>query len=145
MHYTKKFKEKVLKRYYETGAISETARKFKIPVSTLGTWVKVDKVSKGEDVPPTTTNGGNIPPVEPVNESAKAVVSNGVVSKEVVSKEVLTKEALVKEGLTVADFDIIIAKRENELRVLKEARRILLEELDSGNISLELERKSKNI
>lgn len=133
MHYTKKFKEKVLKRYYETGAISETARKFKIPVSTLGTWVKVDKVSKGEDVPP-TTNEGNIPPVEPVNESANEVVSNGVVSK----------EALVKEGLTVADFDVIIAKRENELRVLKEARRILLEELDSGNISLELERNSKN-
>ena len=125
MHYTKKFKEKVLKRYYETGAISETARKFKIPVSTLGTWVKVDKVSKGEDVPP-TTNEGTIPPVEPVNESAKAVVS----------KEVLTKEALVKEGLTVADFDVIIAKRENELRVLKEARRILLEELSDGNISL---------
>lgn len=139
MHYTKKFKDKALQRYYETGAISETAREFKIPVSTLGTWVKVDKVSKGEDVPP-TTNEGNIPPVEPVNESANEVVSNGVVSK-----EVLTKEALVKEGLTVADFDIIIAKRENELRVLKEARRILLEELDSGNISLELERKSKNI
>ena len=127
MHYTKKFKEKVLKRYYETGAISETARKFKIPVSTLGTWVKVDKVSKGEDVPP-TTNEGNIPPVEPVNESA-----NGVVSNEVVSKEVLTKEALVKEGLTVADFDVIIAKRENELRVLKEARRILLEEFGDVN------------
>lgn len=127
MHYTKKFKEKVLKRYYETGAISETARKFKIPVSTLGTWVKVDKVSKGEDVPP-TTNEGNIPPVEPVNESANEVVSNGVVSK-----EVLTKEALVKEGLTVADFDVIIAKRENELRVLKEARRILLEEFGDVN------------
>ena len=123
MHYTKKFKEKVLKRYYETGAISETARKFKIPVSTLGTWIKVDKVSKGEDVPPTTTNEGNIPPVEPVNESAK----------EEVSKEVLTKEALVKEGLTVADFDVIIAKRENELRVLKEARRILLEEFGDVN------------
>lgn len=122
MHYTKKFKEKVLKRYYETGAISETARKFKIPVSTLGTWIKVDKVSKGEDVP-TTTNEGNIPPVEPVNESA-----NGVVSK-----EVLTREALVKEGLTVADFDVIIAKRENELRVLKEARRILLEEFGDVN------------
>ena len=122
MHYTKKFKEKVLKRYYETGAISETAREFKIPVSTLGTWIKVDKVSKGEDVPP-TTNKGNIPPVEPVNESAKAVVSN----------EVVSKEALVKEGLTVADFDIIIAKRENELRVLKEARRILLEEFGDVN------------
>lgn len=132
MHYTKKFKEKVLKRYYETGAISETARKFKIPVSTLGTWVKVDKVSKGEDVPP-TTNEGNIPPVEPVNESANEVVSNGVVSNGVVSKEVLTKEALVKEGLTVADFDVIIAKRENELRVLKEARRILLEEFGDVN------------
>lgn len=122
MHYTKKFKEKVLKRYYETGAVSETARKFKIPVSTLGTWIKVDKVSKGEDVPPTTIEG-NIPPVEPVNESAN----------EVVSKEVLTKEALVKEGLTVADFDVIIAKRENELRVLKEARRILLEEFGDVN------------
>ena len=122
MHQTKKFKEKVLKRYYETGAISETARKFKIPVSTLGTWVKVDKVSKGEDVFP-TINEGNIPPVEPVNESANGVVSN----------EVVSKEALVKEGLTVADFDVIIAKRENELRVLKEARRILLEEFGDVN------------
>ena len=104
MHYTKKFKDKALQRYYETGAISETAREFKIPVSTLGTWVKVDKVNRGEDVPSTTTT----------NESAKEEVS---------------KEVLVKEGLTVADFDVIIAKRENELKVLKEARRILLEEL----------------
>lgn len=113
MHYTKKFKEKVLKRYYETGAISETARKFKIPVSTLGTWIKVDKVSRGiddrvEDEPPTPVN---TPPINEVNIPP------------------VNKDFIIGEGLSVADFDVIIAKRENELKVLKEARRILLEEL----------------
>lgn len=103
-NYSNQFKEKVLREYYASNKLSNTAREYNIPVSTLGTWIKEDKEARE-----------SLPTVE-------------VQEQEVRDN---SKDIVVNSGLSVADFDIIIAKREAELQTLKEARRILLEELNS--------------
>lgn len=103
-NYSTQFKKKVLREYYDSNKLSNTAREYSIPISTLGTWVKEDKGARE-----------NLPPVE---EQEQKVRDN-------------SKDIIVNSGLSVADFDVIIAKREAELQTLKEARRILLEELNN--------------